>query len=447
MSGLGFETRQVHAGAIVDAEAGARVTPIYQSAGYVFDSFDDGVERFAGRSARRAYSRNDNPTNVVAARRIADLEGGVDGVLVASGQAAIAMALSALAQAGDHILTTDRLYEGTREMIRGALRRQGLEFEALPIDADEDAWVAAVRPSTRAIYAESIANPLGEVVDLALLGRVSARTGVPLVVDNTVATPYLCRPVEHGAAVVIHSTSKWLGGHGSVIGGAIVDGGGFDWTAAAARFPHLHEPRPHGAPSFAERFGAAAYSAYLRSVVVLEHGPTVPPSSTFLLLHGIETLSLRMERHVANAVAVADALQDHPAVARVHYPGRADGQAERVARLLPDGAGSIVSIDLAGGRDAARTFLDGLRLVSQMTHIGDVRTLAIHTGSTIHGKLDDAERAGLGITEGLVRISVGIELVDDIVADLEQALDAVLAAGERTATRRSAAAQLEAVHP
>ncbi|SDR65385.1 aminotransferase class I/II-fold pyridoxal phosphate-dependent enzyme [Agrococcus carbonis] len=419
----GFDTRQVHAGAIVDAEAGARITPIYQSAGYVFDDFDDGEERFAGRSARRAYSRNDNPTNVVAARRIADLEGGVDGVLVASGQAAIAAALGALAQAGDHILTTDRLYEGTREMARGALRRMGLELEAVPIDADEDAWAAAVGPETRAIYAESIANPLGEVADLDLLGRVSKRTGVPLVVDNTVATPYLCRPFEHGAAVVIHSTSKWLSGHGSVIGGAIVDGGTFDWDAAAARFPHLHAPRPHGAPSFAERYGAAAYAAYLRAVVVLEHGPSFPPTSAFLLLHGIETLSLRMERHVANARVVAEALTRHPAVARVHYPGSDDDPRRAVvARMLPRGVGSIVSIDL-GTRDAAHAFLDRLRLVSQMTHIGDVRTLAIHTGSTIHGKLDEAERLALGITPGLVRISVGIEEAQDIVDDLLQALD------------------------
>ncbi|GEK80666.1 O-acetylhomoserine aminocarboxypropyltransferase/cysteine synthase family protein [Agrococcus baldri] len=422
----GFATRQIHAGAIVDAEAGARITPIYQSAGYVFEGFDDGAERFAGRSARRAYSRNDNPTNVVAARRIADLEGGADGVLVASGQAAIAAALAALAQAGDHVLTTDRLYEGTREMVRGALRRTGLRFEALPIDAEEDAWVAAVRPETRAIYAESIANPLGEVADLAMLGRVSARTGVPLVVDNTVATPFLCRPFEHGAAIVIHSTSKWLSGHGSVIGGAIVDGGAFDWNAAAERFPQLHEPRPHGAPSFAERFGATAYAAYLRSVVVLEHGPSFPATSAFLLLHGIETLSLRMERHVANALAVADAVRGHPAVTRVHYPGAGDGQEAIVARLLPDGAGSIVSIDLAGGRDAARAFLDRLRLVSQMTHIGDVRTLAIHTGSTIHGKLEEQERLELGITPGLVRISVGLERADDVIADLLQALDAVV---------------------
>ncbi|HET8868556.1 MAG TPA: aminotransferase class I/II-fold pyridoxal phosphate-dependent enzyme [Agrococcus sp.] len=420
----GFATRQIHAGAIVDAEAGARITPIYQSAGYVFDSFDDGVERFAGRSQRRAYSRNDNPTNVVAARRIADLEGGADGVLVASGQAAIAAALSALAQSGDHILTTDRLYEGTREMVRGALRRNGLEFESIPIDADEDAWVAAVRPHTRAIYAESIANPLGEVADLALLGRVSARTGVPLVVDNTVATPYLCRPFEHGAAIVIHSTSKWLSGHGSVIGGAIIDGGAFDWQRAAERFPQLHEPRPHGAASFAERCGAAAYTAYLRSVVVLEHGPSFPPTSAFLLLHGIETLSLRMERHVSNAVAVADALAEHAAVARVLHPGRDDDPRKEVARrMLPRGPGSVVSIELAGGRAAARTFLDRLELVSQMTHIGDVRTLAIHTGSTIHGKLAEHERLALGITPGLVRISVGLEEPQDIVADLQQALE------------------------
>ena len=422
--GWGFATRQIHAGAIVDAEAGARITPIYQSAGYVFDSFDDGAERFAGRSARRAYSRNDNPTNVVAARRIADLEGGIDGVLVASGQAAIGAALSALAQAGEHILTSDRLYEGTREMVRGSLHRQGLRFSAVSIDADEETWVAAVRPETRAIYAESIANPLGEVADLAMLGRVSARTGVPLVVDNTVATPYLCRPFEHGAAVVIHSTSKWLGGHGSVIGGAVVCDDAFRWPAE--RFPQLHAPRPHGAPSFAERFGGEAYGAYLRSVVVLEHGPTFPPTSAFLLLHGIETLSLRMERHVANARAVADALAAHPSVARVFHPGRADDPRRAVAaRMLPDGPGSVVSIELAGGRDAARGFLDRLQLVSQMTHIGDVRTLAIHTGSTIHGKLSEQERLALGITPGLVRISVGLEQADDIVADLLQALDGI----------------------
>ncbi|MCD1268043.1 aminotransferase class I/II-fold pyridoxal phosphate-dependent enzyme [Microbacterium sp. MEC084] len=424
--GYAFETRQIHAGELIDAEAFARITPVYQTAGYLFESFDDGVERFAGRSTRRAYSRSDNPTNLVAARRIADLEGGVDAILVASGQAAIAAALFALASAGDHILTTKNLYEGTREMFRGALRRQGLEFEAVEATASVDEWLARVRPNTKAIYTESIPNPLGEVTDLARLAEVADRAGVPLVVDNTVATPYLNRPFEWGAHIVIHSTSKWLAGHGSVIGGAVVDGGRFDWAAHADRFPQLARGGSYGERSFVERFGAGAYGAYLRSVIVLEYGPTVPPTSTFLLLHGIETLSLRMERHVHNARLVAEALQGHPAVAAVHYPGLPDSPHHALAqKYLPDGAGSIVSIDLAGGRDAARTFLDSLTLVSQMTHIGDVRSLAIHTGSTIHAKLTEAERLDLGITPGLVRLSIGLEKAGDIIRDLRRALDAV----------------------
>jgi O-acetylhomoserine (thiol)-lyase len=252
----GFETRQVHAGELIDAEASARITPIYQTAGYQFESFEDGVERFAGRSTRRAYSRNDNPTNVVAARRLADLEGGVDAVLVASGQAAIAAALFALASAGDHILTTKKLYEGTREMFRGALVRQGLEFEAVDESASADEWLARVQPRTKAIYTESIPNPLGEVTDLAKLADVAERAGVPLVVDNTVATPYLQRPLEWGAHIVIHSTSKWLAGHGAVIGGAIVDGGRFDWGAHADRYPQLAHVGARGERPFTERYGA-----------------------------------------------------------------------------------------------------------------------------------------------------------------------------------------------
>jgi O-acetylhomoserine (thiol)-lyase len=423
----GFETRQVHAGELIDAEASARITPIYQTAGYQFESFEDGVERFAGRSTRRAYSRNDNPTNVVAARRLADLEGGVDAVLVASGQAAIAAALFALASAGDHILTTKKLYEGTREMVRGALVRQGLEFEAVDESASADEWLARVQPRTKAIYTESIPNPLGEVTDLAKLADVAERAGVPLVVDNTVATPYLQRPLEWGAHIVIHSTSKWLAGHGAVIGGAIVDGGRFDWGAHADRYPQLAHVGARGERPFTERYGAGAYGAYLRSVIVLEYGPTVPPTSTFLLLHGIETLSLRMERHVHNAQRIAEALEGHPALAAVHYPGLASSPYRSLAdRYLPEGAGSIISIDLAGGVDAARTFVDSLRLVSHMTHIGDVRTLAIHTGSTIHAKLTEAERLDLGITPGLVRLSIGIERADDIIRDVTRALDATL---------------------
>jgi O-acetylhomoserine (thiol)-lyase len=250
---------------------------------------------------------------------------------------------------------------------------------------------------------------------------------VPLVVDNTVATPYLQRPLEWGAHIVIHSTSKWLAGHGAVIGGAIVDGGRFDWGAHADRYPQLAHVGARGERPFTERYGAGAYGAYLRSVIVLEYGPTVPPTSTFLLLHGIETLSLRMERHVHNAQRIAEALEGHPALAAVHYPGLASSPYRSLAdRYLPEGAGSIISIDLAGGVDAARTFVDSLRLVSHMTHIGDVRTLAIHTGSTIHAKLTEAERLDLGITPGLVRLSIGIERADDIIRDVTRALDATL---------------------
>ncbi|WP_223691525.1 O-acetylhomoserine aminocarboxypropyltransferase/cysteine synthase family protein [Leifsonia poae] len=423
--GRDFETRQIHAGAVIDTQTRARITPVYQTAGYVFDGFDDGEDRFAGRTSGRAYSRNDNPTNAVAGRRLADLEGGVDGIVVASGQAAIAAALFALARAGDHILATSSLYEGTREMFRGALRRQGLEVEYVPDEADDAHWAARITERTRAIYTETIPNPLNQVVDLERLARIAHAAGVPLVVDSTVATPYLCRPIEWGADIVIHSTSKWLAGHGSVIGGAVIDGGRFDWAAQAERFPHLVEsPRP-GVPSFVDRFGEGAYLAYLRTVTVLEYGPTVPPTSTFLLLHGIETLSLRMERHVANSQRIAEWLAEQPQVAAVAYPGLAsDPYHERARRYLPQGAGAVVTIDLAGGRDAARRFIDALELVSPMTHIGDVRTLAIHLGSTIHAKLSEEERLEAGITPGLIRLSIGLESARDLIADLTRGLAA-----------------------
>lgn len=422
---LDFETRQIHAGAVVDSQANARVTPIYQTAGYVFSDFDDGEDRFAGRSALRAYSRNENPTNTVAGRRLADLEGGVDGIVVASGQAAIAATLFALAQASDHILATASLYEGTREMFRGALRRQGLEVEYVPEEASDAEWAARVTPRTRAIYTETIPNPLNQVIDIGRLACIGHEHGVPLVVDNTVATPYLCRPIESGADIVIHSTSKWLSGHGSVIGGAIIDGGRFDWQTHADRFPQLTTPPRPGVASFADRFGASAFLAYLRTVTVVEYGPTVPPTSTFLLLHGIETLSVRMDRHVATAQVVAEWLASRPEVTTVHYPGlRSSPYYERARRLLPLGAGSVVSIDLAGGRPAARRFIDALRLISPMTHIGDVRTLAIHLGSTIHAKLTEDERLQAGITPGLVRLSIGLESPRDIIADLDRGLTA-----------------------
>jgi O-acetylhomoserine (thiol)-lyase len=310
-------------------------------------------------------------------------------------------------------------------MFRGILARQGIEAEYVPESASDDDWAARIRPNTKALYTESLPNPLGQVTDLERLARIAHTHGVPLVVDNTVPTPYLERPIEFGADVVIHSTSKWLSGHGSVIGGAIVDAGRFDW-AASGRFPQLSEsPRP-GTGSFVERFGAGAFGAYVRSVIVLEYGPTVPPTSTFLLLHGIETLSLRMERHVANAQAAAEWLEGRPGIAQIFYPGLASSPYRALAdKYLPLGAGSIVSIDLAGGREAARAFINALELVTPMTHIGDVRSLAIHLGSTIHLKLSEEERLAGGITPGLVRLSIGIESARDIIADLERGLAAV----------------------
>lgn len=422
---LDFETRQIHSGTVIDSDVGARVAPIYQTAGYLFSSFDDAEARFSGATAANVYSRSENPTNAAAGRRLADLEGGVAGIVVGSGQAAIAATLSALASSGDHILATENLYEGTKQLFQGSLARQGLRIEFVPESATDGEWAGRMTSRTKALFTETIPNPKNQVVDLERLAAIAHRGGAPLVVDSTVATPYLCRPIEWGADIVIHSTSKWLAGHGAVIGGAVVDGGRFDWAAHADRFPQFTaSPRP-GVPSLVDRFGAAAFLAYLRTVTVLEYGPTVPATSTFLLLNGIETLSLRMERHVSNAQQIAEWLDRHPLVSSVDYPGLpSNAFYERAKKYLPRGAGSIVSVDIVGGRDAARRFIDSLRLISNMTHIGDVRTLALHTGSTIHGRLTEGERLASGITPGLVRLSVGLESARDIIADLEQALAA-----------------------
>jgi len=423
---LDFETRQIHAGEHIDSDFGARVAPIYQTAGYRFDSLDDGEARFSGRSGAQAYSRNENPTNAAAGRRLADLEGGAAGIVVGSGQAAIAATLFALAGTGDHILATDRLYEGTRQMFLNSLARQGLVVEYVPESASEEEWASRITDRTRALFTETIPNPKNDVVDLERLAGIAHRAGIPLVVDSTVATPYLCRPIEWGADIVIHSTSKWLSGHGAVLGGAIIDAGTFDWGAQPARFPQLNDEVRPGVPSFVERFGAAAFFVYLRTVTVLEYGPTVPATSTFGLLQGIETLSLRMERHTANAQAIAEYLERHPAVSSVDYPGLPSNPFhERARKYLPLGSGGIVSFDLRGGKDAAAAFLDAIELITNMTHIGDVRTLALHTGSTLHVRLTEEEKAALGITPGLIRLSVGLESARDLIADLEQALSAL----------------------
>ncbi|WP_159502409.1 O-acetylhomoserine aminocarboxypropyltransferase/cysteine synthase family protein [Microbacterium sp. 18062] len=425
----GFETRQIHAGEVIDAQAGARITPIYQTAGYVFDSFDEAESRFSDRGDLPVYSRQSNPSNRVVEGRIADLEGGRGALLTGSGQAAIFTAIYALASAGDRILVTTSLYEGTKQLFRNSLSRQGLEFVFIDAEADDDEWRRHVTERTKAIYTETIPNPKNDIPDLARLARLAHEAGIPFVVDNTVATPYLARPIEWGADIVVHSTSKWLGGHGAVLGGAVVDAGTFDWTAHAQRFPQFHRsPRP-GTPSYAERFGTGAFLPFAVTVAN-EYGPTLPATSAWLLLLGIETLSLRLDRHVANTQRVAEWLEQHPAVAGVDYPGLPSSPwHERARTYLPKGPGSVLAFDVRGGREAARTVLDALRLVTRMTHIGDVRTLAIHTGSTIHGALTEPDRLALGITPGLIRLSVGLETVDDVIADLDQALARVVAPG------------------
>ncbi|WP_430591877.1 O-acetylhomoserine aminocarboxypropyltransferase/cysteine synthase family protein [Humidisolicoccus flavus] len=420
---FGFDTRQIHAGAVVDSQTGARITPVYQTAGYVFESFDDAAERFGQRANRPIYSRAGNPTNRIVEARLADLEGGIGALLTSSGQAAIATVLLALAPAGSRVLATSSLYEGTKHLFRDSIERTGVEFVFLDAEADDASWEAAFTEATTLVYTESIPNPKNDVPDLERLATIAHRHGVPLVVDSTVATPYLLRPIEFGADIVIHSTSKWLSGHGNVIGGAIIDGGHFDW-AASGRFPQLTTPLPPTGLSFVDRFGAGALLPYL-SGVIGDYGPTFPAASAQLLLLGIETLSLRVARHVESTQTIAEWLDAHEAVGAVDYPGLPSNPSyERAQRYLPLGAGGVLAFEVRGGRAAAERFINALQLVTRMTHIGDVRTLALHTGSTIHGRLSEEERLAIGITPGLVRLSVGLETVQDILDDLAQALAA-----------------------
>lgn len=419
-----FETRQIHAGTALDSDFGARLTPVYQSAGFVFDSFDDGQGRFEGTIEGGAYARTDNPTNAAVARRLADLEGGVGGLLTASGTAAIALTLNALAASGDHVIATASLYEGTKTLFSRSFARQGVEIELIPADAPDDVWRRAFRSNTKAVFTETIPNPKNDVVDLERVARLAHEAGVPLIVDNTVATPYLNRPIEHGADIVIHSTSKWLSGHGAVIGGVVIDSGAFEWSPE--RYPQIAE----GESSFVARYGRFGFLTYLRSVVALDYGPTLPAMSAFLLLQGIETLSLRMDRHVSNTLEVAQWLEHNDAVTTVDYPGLVKSPFyARAQHYLPKGQGAVVTFELAGGRDAARVFIDSLQLISKMTHLGDVRTLAIHTASTIHGHLTEDERLSRGITQGMIRLSVGLESIRDLRHDLERAMAAVSEAG------------------
>jgi O-acetylhomoserine (thiol)-lyase len=425
-----FATRQIHAGQTPDAATGARALPIYQTTSFVFDDADVAAARFNLEDLGPIYTRIGNPTTEVVENRIADLEGGVGALLLASGQAASTLAILNVAQAGDHLVTSPSLYGGTQNLFSQTLPRLGIDVTFVEDPADPESWRAAANDRTRAFFGETIANPSGLVLDVRAIADVAHEVGVPLIVDNTVATPYLSRPFEHGADVIVHSATKYLGGHGTSIGGVIVDSGNFDYAQQPGRFPLFNTPDEsyHGL-TFAkdlgvgnELFAGTNLSYILRARVTLlrDLGPAISPFNAFLLAQGIETLSLRVERHVANAKRVANWLRDHEQVVSVNYAGLPDHPSyERAQKYLPQGAGAVLAFEIEGGLEAGRAFVSALELHSHVANIGDVRSLVIHPASTTHRQLSEQAQAAAGVTPGLVRLAVGLEFIDDIIADLE----------------------------
>ncbi|WP_054815709.1 bifunctional o-acetylhomoserine/o-acetylserine sulfhydrylase [Nocardia arizonensis] len=418
-----FETKQVHAGQAPDEATGARALPIYQTTSYAFRDTDHAAALFGLAEPGNIYTRIMNPTQDVVEQRIAALEGGVAALLLSSGQAAETFAILNLASAGDHIVSSPHLYGGTYNLFHYTLPKLGIEVSFVEDPDDLDQWRAAVRPNTKALYGETIANPSSAIFDIRGIADVAHAAGVPLIVDNTVATPYLIQPLAHGADIVVHSATKYLGGHGAAIAGVIVDGGTFDWTVRDAngdsRFPGFTIPDPsyHGAV-FAD-LGAPAYALKARVQLLRDLGSAVSPFNAFLIAQGLETLSLRVERHVANARAVAEFLAGHEEVVTVYYAGLPTSPWHARAReLAPKGAGAIVAFELRGGVDAGKKFVDALTLHSHVANIGDVRSLVIHPASTTHSQLTPEEQRAAGVTPGLVRLAVGIEGIDDILADL-----------------------------
>lgn len=421
--GPGFRTRAVHAGGRPDPTTGARAVPIYQTSSFVFGDSDEAADLFALQTYGHVYSRMSNPTVAAFEERIATLEGGLGGVGTSSGQAAEFLTFAALAGQGDHLVASAQLYGGTRTLLEVTLARFGVETTFLA-EPEPDAVAAAIGPRTKAVYVETIANPSGMIPDLAGLADVAHAHGVPLVVDSTIATPYLCRPIEHGADVVLHSVTKFIGGHGTSLGGAIVEAGEFDW--GNGRFPLMTEPMPaYGGLTWWGNFGEYGFLTRVRSEQLRDVGATMTPFNAFLFLMGLETLALRMRQHVENAHAVATFLRDHPAAEWVAYSGLADSPwFDRAQRYLPEGPGAVFSFGVRGGRAAGARFVESVQLASHLANIGDARTLVIHPASTTHRQLSADALTAAGIGPDLIRISVGIEDADDICADLDRALHA-----------------------
>ena len=423
-----FETRQIHAGQTPDTATGARALPIYQTTSFVFPDAGVAADRFALKDLGPIYTRIGNPTQTVVEDRIASLEGGVGALLVASGQAAETLALLNVAEAGDHIVASPSLYGGTYNLLHYTLPKLGIETTFVTDPHDPQAWRDAVRPNTKAFYAETIPNPRSDILDIETVAGIAHESGVPLIVDNTVATPYLIRPIEFGADIVVHSATKYLGGHGTAIGGVIVDGGTFDYARYPERFPNFNTPDPsyHGLVyardlGVGSAFGAnLSYILKARVQLLRDLGPAISPFNAFLIAQGIETLSLRIERHVANAQRVAEWLEARAEVLAVHYAGLPSSPwYERGQKYAPRGAGAVLAFEIDGGTTAGQAFVSALELHSHVANIGDVRSLVIHPASTTHSQLTPEEQALSGVTPGLVRLAVGIEHIDDILADLD----------------------------
>ncbi len=425
-SKLHFETLQLHVGQEqADPTTDSRAVPIYQTTSYVFHNSEHAAARFGLADAGNIYGRLTNSTQEVLEKRIAALEGGVAALAVASGAAAITYAIEALAQAGDHIVAQKTIYGGSYNLLAHTLK--GFGVETTFVDAHNLAEVeAAIKPNTKAVYLETLGNPNSDIPDLDAISAIAKKHGLPVVVDNTFGTPYLFRPLEHGANIVVHSATKFIGGHGTSLGGIIVDGGNFDWKASGKYAP-IAEPNPsyHGI-SFADAAGPAAFVTYIRAILLRDQGAAISPFNAFLLLQGTETLSLRLDRHVENTKKIVEFLKNHPKVAKVNHPSLADHPDHALyEKYFPNGGASIFTFEIKGGKEAAWKFIDNLKIFSLLANVADVKSLVIHPATTTHSQLNDEELADQGITQSTIRLSIGTEHYEDIIADLENGFAAI----------------------
>ena len=416
-----FETRQIHAGQTPDSQTNSRALPIYQTTAYTFRDTKHAADLFALAEPGNIYTRIMNPTQGAVEERVASLEGGVAALLLASGQAAETYAILNLAEAGDHIVSSPNLYGGTYNLFHYTLPRYGIEVTFVDDPDNLDSWKKAIRPNTKAFFGESIANPSNAILDIENIAKIAHDNGIPLIVDNTVATPFLLRPIEFGADIVVHSATKYMGGHGTTVAGVIVDSGKFDWKKNAAKFPQYNTPDPsYGGLIYAEALGELAYILRARIVLLRDFGAAVSPFNAFLIAQGLETLSLRMERHIQNAKAVATWLEKRSEVEKVNYASLESSPWHKSAKkYTPLGSGAVLSFDIKGGIEAGKKFVEALELHSHVANIGDVRSLVIHPASTTHSQLSPQEQLAGGVTPGLIRLAVGIENINDILADIE----------------------------